>query len=129
LTSHRKRKKEAHARGLTPRELDLADLLEEVLEAVRWMQILGFSNQFLLRDRVQVSSEEQARVLEAATRAVDKDARLHEWRDRLARLKGDIARAERAVEAELGTGSSASRGGDATTGRPRAADLGVEGES
>lgn len=101
MTSHRKRKKEAAARGLSRRELELTELLEEVLDAVRWMQILGYSNQYLLRDRLDVTPAEQTKVLEAATRAVDKDARLHQWRDRLARLKGEIGRAERAVAEEI----------------------------
>eukprot|EP00904_Undaria_pinnatifida_P001949 jgi/Undpi1/11755/HiC_scaffold_37.g14050.m1 len=89
VTSNRKRKKQALAEGLTTKELELAELLEEILDAFRWMQILGYSNQYLLKKRIGLNPAEQKRVLEAATRAVDRDAKLHEWHERLARVKGE----------------------------------------
>lgn len=97
VTSQRKRKKQASSLGLSERELVLAELLEEVLDAVRWMQILGFTNQYLLHQKLDVSPRERDKILEAATRAVDKDAKLHEWRERLARVKGETLRAQRAI--------------------------------
>lgn len=97
MVSHRKRKREAAALGLSERELEFATLLEELLDHVRWQQILGYTNQFLLAKHVGVSTEERDRILEASTRAVDKDARLHEWRERLARLKGEIVAIKRSV--------------------------------
>lgn len=97
VTSQRKRKKQAASLGLSERELVLAELLEEVLDAVRWMQILGFTNQYLLHQKLKVSPQERDKILEAATRAVDKDAKLHEWRERLARVKGETLRAQRAI--------------------------------
>lgn len=99
------------------RELELVELLEELLEAHRWLQILGFSNQFLLEQKLKVDRGERDRILEAATRAVDKDARLHQWQQRLARLKGEvlgIKREVRRARRELGRDQpSAADDGDA----------------
>ena len=86
MTSHRKRKKSAQALGLTDSELLLAEVLEEVLDELRWMRILAYSNQYLLNRFVKVDPAERDRVLEAATRAVEKDSKLHEWRDRIAQV-------------------------------------------
>ena len=87
--------------GLTPRELDLAELLAEVLDNLRWMQILAYSNQYLVNEKLEVDKAERDRVLEAATRAVEKDGKLHEWQERLAQLKGDALRIWERVEAEV----------------------------
>lgn len=89
VTSQRKRKKAARSRGMNLTELELIELLEEMLESFRWQQVLGYSNQFLLNRMLDVPEDERDRILEAATRAVEKDARLHEWQDRLARIKGE----------------------------------------
>ncbi len=86
MTSNRKRKKTAQALGLTDSELVLAELLDEVLDELRWMRILAYSNQYLLNRFVKVDAAERDRVLEAATRAVEKDQKLHEWRDRIAQV-------------------------------------------
>ncbi len=87
--------------GLTPRELDLAELLAEVLDNLRWMQILAYSNQYLVNEKLEVDKAERDRVLEAATRAVEKDGKLHEWQERLAQLKGNALRIQERVEAEV----------------------------
>lgn len=92
MTSRRKRNKTAASRGLTPTELELAELLGEVLDELRWTRILAYSNQFLLSKHVDVSTEERDRILEAATRAVDQDQRLRAWHERLGQLKGEIGR-------------------------------------
>jgi hypothetical protein len=97
LTSRRKQKKTAQALGLTERELALAELLDEVLDEVRWLQILGYANQYLVNRFVKIDAAERDRILEAATRAVDKDAKAHEWRDRLARVKDGVLHVKRAV--------------------------------
>ncbi len=86
--------------GLTPRELDLAELLAEVLDNLRWMQILAYSNQYLVNEKLGVDKAERDRILEAATRAVEKDGKLHEWQERLAQLKGDALRIQERVQAE-----------------------------
>lgn len=88
--------------GLTPRELDLAELLAEVLDRLRWMQILAYSNQYLVNDKLCVDKAERDRILEAATRAVEKDHKLHEWQERLARLKGEVTRIRTETETEIG---------------------------
>ncbi len=86
--------------GLTPRELDLAELLAEVLDSLRWMQILAYSNQYLVNEKLAVDKAERDRILEAATRAVEKDHKLHEWQQRLARLKGEVSGIQESVETE-----------------------------
>jgi hypothetical protein len=116
MTSHRKRKKRAAARGLSDSELELVQILEEVLDALRWVQILGYSNQYVLEQELSVPADERDRVLEAATRSVDRDAKLHEWRARLARLKGELAGVRQAIAADLeetARNGSGEREGDA----------------
>ncbi|MEM7202489.1 MAG: hypothetical protein AAF628_19610 [Planctomycetota bacterium] len=97
MTSLRKRKKDADSVGLSERELRLAEMLEEVLDHVRWLWILGYGNQYLVGQKLKVDKAERDRVLEAATRAVDRDKKLHEWRERLAQLKGEVVRAKRDI--------------------------------
>lgn len=101
MTSHRKRKKQANAQGLTERELELVEILEEVLESMRWVQILGYSNQYLLEQELDLTKEQRDRVLEAATRSVERDSKLHEWRARLATLKGHMLRVHGGIEQDL----------------------------
>lgn len=98
MPSHRKRKRDAAARDLSVRELELVEILEEVLESVRWQQILGYTNQFLLDRYVKVEAEERDKILEAAVRAVDKDGRLHEWQERVAQLKGECLHVKRSIQ-------------------------------
>ncbi len=72
--------------------------MEELLETVRWQQILGYTNQFLLDRYVKVEPEERDKILEAAVRAVDKDAKMHEWHERLSRLKGEALHIKRSIQ-------------------------------
>lgn len=95
MTSNRKRKKTAQALGLSDGELILAELLEEVLDELRWTRILAYGNQYLVNRFLKTDVAERDRVLEAATRAVEKDARLHEWRERLAQVKSRALEARR----------------------------------
>ena len=95
MTSLRKRKKQADELGMSTTELQLTELLEEILTSLRWAQVLGFSNQFLLQQKLKVTQEERDKVLSAAARMVDKDQKLHEWGDRLARLKGELLQKKR----------------------------------
>jgi vacuolar-type H+-ATPase subunit D/Vma8 len=97
VTSQRKLKKRAEAQGMTGPELQLVEMLQEVLRDLRWMQILAYSNQYLLSQKLSVPEDERDQILEAATRAVDKDSKMHEWNDRLARLKTEIANIKRQV--------------------------------
>ena len=99
MTSQRKLKKRAGALGMTGPELQLVELLDEVLKDLRWMQILAYTNQYLLNHHLEVAPEERNQILEAATRAIDKDAKMHEWRERLDRIKSEIVGIERRVSA------------------------------
>lgn len=105
MTSLRKRKKVAEARGLNVPELELLELVEELLEAHRWLQVLGYANQFVLAQKVKMTDAERDSILEAATRAVDKDARLERWRERLGRLKGEVLAIKREVRRERRAGA------------------------
>ena len=107
LTSKRKRKKAAVSLGLTERELALVEILEEVLEALRWTQILGYSNQFLINHQLDISEPDRDHILAAATRTVDRDRKLHEWRARLAGLKDQIHRVEDGISDAAGVGGDA----------------------
>lgn len=100
MTSRRKHKKVAASLGLSERELLLTELLEEVLDEVRWLQILGYSNQFLMNRHLEVDPAERDRILEAATRTVDKGRKLHEWHDRLARIKSNVLDIRRGIRRE-----------------------------
>jgi hypothetical protein len=106
MTSLRKRKKTAAARGLSVPQLELLGLVEEMLEAHRWLQVLGYANQFILAQKVEVTDAERDAILEAATRAVDKDARLERWRARLGRLKSEMLAVERELRSERRTGEA-----------------------
>jgi hypothetical protein len=87
--------------GLSERELRLVELLEEVLERFRWMQVLGYASNFLLREKLKITEEERDRVLKAAAAAVEKDGKLAEWRERLARLKEDLVTSKREMKREM----------------------------
>jgi hypothetical protein len=97
VTSLRKRKKQAAARGLDLRGLALAELVEEMLESMRWLWVLAYANQYLVAQKLDVDRAERDRILEAATRAVDRDGRLRAWRERLAAIRGEAALAQREV--------------------------------
>jgi hypothetical protein len=114
VTSRKKRKRTAQALGLTTAELQLCDLLQEVLDALRWSQILGWGNQYLLNQRLEVSPAERDKVMRAAAAAVEQDGRLQDWGRRLAEIRRQLA----AIDAGVRTG-----GGDRTP-RPEASDAG-----
>jgi vacuolar-type H+-ATPase subunit D/Vma8 len=97
VTSQRKLKKRAEAQGMTGPELQLVEMLQEILGEMRWMQILAYTNQYLLNQKLKVTQDERDQILEAATRAVDKDSKLHEWTNRLDRLKSEIVNIKRKV--------------------------------
>ena len=100
MVSHRKRKKEASQGGLTEPELEMLQMLEEILERFRWLQVLAHTQSFLLREKLKLDDAELDKVLKAATRAVDQDATWHRWQEGLARLKGDILEGRRAIRRE-----------------------------
>ena len=97
MTSQRKQKKRAEALGITSAELQLVELLDEVLESMRWMQILAYSNQYLLQQKLKVSQAERDQILEAATARWTRTRSCTSGRGRLDRLKGEIVNIKRKV--------------------------------
>lgn len=87
MTSHRKRKQRAQSMGLNDAELQLCELLGQVLELLRWNQVLGYSNQYLLHERLGIPPEERHRVMRAAAGAVEQDGRLQDWGRRLLEIQ------------------------------------------
>jgi hypothetical protein len=76
--------------GLTEAELQLCELLGQVLELLRWNQVLGYSNQYLLHERLGLSTEERHRVMKAAAGAVEQDGRLQDWGRRLIEIQQSL---------------------------------------
>lgn len=97
MTSRRKHNKQAKNLGLSDRELLLAELVEEMVEQMRWLWVLGYSNQYLVQQTLKVDKAERDKILEAATRSVEKDQKLHEWQERLARIKDEALRSKRGI--------------------------------
>lgn len=108
MTSHRKRKREAQSLGLVPAELQLTELLREVLDLLRWHQVLGYGNQYLLQQKLQVTDAERRAVTEAAAAAVARDGRLQDWDRRLAAVEQQL----RAIHARLGSSAGAGEAAD-----------------
>ncbi len=69
--------------GLTEAELQLTELLGQMLELLRWNQVLGYSNQYLLHQKLGLSPEERHRVMKAAAGAVEQDGRMQDWGKKL----------------------------------------------
>ena len=87
--------------GLTEAELQLTELLGQVLELLRWNQVLGYSNQYLLHQKLGLTPDERHDVMKAAAGAVEQDGRMQDWGQRLleiqeslqgihARMTGDV---------------------------------------
>ncbi|MGE3172732.1 MAG: hypothetical protein AB7O97_08900 [Planctomycetota bacterium] len=91
MTSQRKRKRTAQREGLTTAELQLCELLREVLAALRWSQVLGWGNQYLLQQRLEVTPEERDRVMRAAAQTVEQDPALRQWEQRLQEIEQRLA--------------------------------------
>lgn len=100
MTSRRRRKKQAQTLGLTGAELELVRLLEEVLEAMRWSQVLGYGNQFLLNQHLHVEPAERDRVMRAAAASVEQDGRVRDWQARLQQLKQQLQAIDRQLQGE-----------------------------
>ncbi|MCA8952255.1 MAG: hypothetical protein KDE27_22280 [Planctomycetes bacterium] len=78
--------------GLTEAELQLCELLGQVLELLRWNQVLGYSNQYLLHEKLGLSPDERHRVMKAAANAVEQDGRLQDWGRRLIEIQDALQR-------------------------------------
>ncbi|MFN3244537.1 MAG: hypothetical protein ACE37K_23730 [Planctomycetota bacterium] len=90
MTSNRRRKQKAQSMGLTEAELQLTELLGQVLELLRWNQVLGYSNQYLLHEKLGLTAEERHRVMKAAAGAVEADGRMQDWGQRLLEIQESL---------------------------------------
>ena len=103
MTSRRRRKRTAQAGGLTEAELDLVELLEEILDAMRWAQVLGYANQFLLQEQGAVSPADRDRVLAAAAAIVEGEGRIQDWRARLHAVRARLAQLDQELRRRRGS--------------------------
>lgn len=126
MTSHRKRKQKAQSLGLNDAELQLCELLGQVLELLRWNQVLGYSNQYLLHEKLAVSPDERHRVMRAAAGAVEQDGRLQEWGRRLLEIQDALQK----IQARLLADQPATRPADQpASGERRLRKLGGAAEA
>lgn len=114
MTSQRRRKQKAQSLGLTDAEMQLCELLGEVLELLRWNQVLGYSNQYLLHEKLGVAPEERHKVMRAAAQAVEQDGRLQDWGRRLIEVQDAL----RTIQSSM----VAANGKAPVPGRSKAAD-------
>jgi hypothetical protein len=112
MTSRRRRKREAQSSGLTEAELDLLELLEEILDAMRWSQVLGYANQFLLQEQLSVTQQDRDRVLEAAAAIVAGEGRIQDWRGRLQRVRARLQALDRELKSRRGGAAAEREAGD-----------------
>jgi hypothetical protein len=106
--------------GLTEAELQLTELLGQVLELLRWNQVLGYSNQYLLHEKLGLSPEERHRVMKAAAGAVEQDGRMQDWGKKLfeiqERLQGIHDRMTGDVDDDAPHGGTSNSYGDRPNG-------------
>ena len=118
MTSNRRRKQKAQSLGLTEAELQLTELLGQVLELLRWNQVLGYSNQYLLHEKLGLTQEERQQVMKAAAGAVEQDGRMQDWGRRLM----DIQESLRQIQDRMTTNADSSTREDAGDGEVEAAN-------
>ena len=102
VTSNRRRKQKAQSLGLNDAELQLCELLGQVLELLRWNQVLGYSNQYLLHEKLGLSADERHKVMRAAAQAVEQDGRLQDWGKRLLEIQDSLQRIQQQMLGERG---------------------------
>lgn len=90
MPSNRRRKQKAQSLGLNEAELQLTELLGQVLELLRWNQVLGYSNQYLLHEKLGLSPQERRDVMKAAAGAVEQDGRMQDWGKRLLEVQESL---------------------------------------
>ncbi len=108
MSRNRRRKQKANALGLNDAELQLCELLAQIIELLRWNQVLGYSNQYLLHEKLGVTADERHRVMRAAASAVEQDGRLQEWGRRLLDIQTSLERIEARMRASDGASEAAS---------------------
>lgn len=94
--------------GLTEAELQLCELLGQVLELLRWNQVLGYSNQYLLHERLGIPAEERHRVMRAAAGAVEQDGRIQDWGKRLIEIQDALERIQTRMNGDAAAAEAAS---------------------
>ena len=99
--------------GLNEAELQLCELLGQVLELLRWNQVLGYSNQYLLHEKLGVPHDERNRVMRAAAQAVAQDGRLQDWGKRLLAIQDELQTIQKKL---LGDGAHGGNGNGNTNG-------------
>ncbi|MBL8747847.1 MAG: hypothetical protein JNK78_01710 [Planctomycetes bacterium] len=110
MSKNRRRKQKANALGLNDAELQLCELLAQIIELLRWNQVLGYSNQYLLHEKLGVTADERHRVMRAAASAVEQDGRLQEWGRRLLDIQTSLERIEARMRSADGASEAASDG-------------------
>jgi len=110
VSKNRRRKQKANALGLNDAELQLCELLAQIIELLRWNQVLGYSNQYLLHEKLGVTADERHRVMRAAASAVEQDGRLQEWGRRLLDIQTSLERIEARMRSADGASEAASDG-------------------
>ncbi len=91
--------------GLTDAELKLCELLGEVLELLRWNQVLGYSNQYLLHEKLGIAPDERRAVMQAAAGAVEQDGRVQDWGRRLIEIQDALQRIQKRLESQAPAGA------------------------
>lgn len=94
--------------GLDDAELQLCELLAQIIELLRWNQVLGYSNQYLLHEKLGVSAEERHRVMRAAAGAVEQDGRLQDWGRRLLEIQQSLEQIRDRMRGKDGSAEAAS---------------------
>ena len=122
MSSHRRRKQKARSLGLDEAELQLCELLGEMLELLRWNQVLGYGNQYLLHEKLGLSADERHRVMRAAASAVEQDGRIQDWGRRLLAVQEQLRAIQAAMQGPLPPTSSSS-----SSSSPPAAERAADG--
>ena len=104
--------------GLTDAELQLTELLGQVLELLRWNQVLGYSNQYLLHEKLGLSEDERNQVMKAAASAVEADGRTQDWGKRLMEIQESLAAVHERMTGET-LDNPVGRGGERSPTRRR----------
>jgi hypothetical protein len=116
VPSNRRRKQKAQSLGLNEAELHLTELLGQVLELLRWNQVLGYSNQYLLHERLGLSPQERQDVMKAAAGAVEQDGRMQDWGKRLLEIQESLQSIHERMTGEAALGDDGGKQSDDESG-------------
>lgn len=116
MPSNRRRKQKAQSLGLNEAELHLTELLGQVLELLRWNQVLGYSNQYLLHERLGLSPQERQDVMKAAAGAVEQDGRMQDWGKRLLEIQESLQSIHERMTGEAALGDDGGKQSDDESG-------------